>query len=92
MAYKGYSASITDAGATQIVASNTDRTKATIKNTGTKTVYLGSDNSVTSSNGFPLLVNTTLEDTSTVTSWYGRCAVGESSTIKAEEQDLVGVN
>jgi len=91
MAYNGYSASVTDA-ATLIVSASADRIKVTIKNTGVKTMYLGSNNSVTSSNGFPLLPNTTLSDTSTVTAWYGICVSSESSTAKAEEQDISGVN
>lgn len=42
------------ATATLIIASNTSQKRRNIKNVGSQTVYLGSDSSVTTSNGFPL--------------------------------------
>lgn len=40
--------------ATEIVPQNKRRTSLIIRNNGTDTVYWGHDNSVTTSNGFPL--------------------------------------
>ena len=84
-------ASITEA-AGQVVAANANRIKVTLRNTGANTVYIGFDASVTSSNGFTLVANSSLTDSSSLASIYAICAAGKTSTISYVEEDLTGVN
>lgn len=41
--------------ATLIIAANTNQKKRNLKNVGSETVFVGSDNSVTVADGFPVL-------------------------------------
>jgi hypothetical protein len=52
------------ASATLIVGANPQRISLIIVNTGTPTVYIGQDASVTTSNGIPLLTNGNLTEDS----------------------------
>ncbi len=83
--------SVTDTVAT-LVSANTNRTKITIKNAGTDTVYIGWDNSVTDSDGVPIYANETYEDDSSQSAIYIICASGETATAHFFEEDLSGVN
>lgn len=56
--------------ATVIVAANPQRLSLIITNTGTPTVYIGQDASVTAANGVPLLTNATLTEDSGGTKMY----------------------
>lgn len=62
--------------AASVLAANTSRKSATIHNAGTMTVYLGKDNTVTTSNGFPLGVGATLADDVTTDAWWAITASG----------------
>lgn len=77
--------------ATLIKDVNLDRIKITLKNVSTEVVYIGDDNAVTSTTGFPIIANAEFEDTATVTAWYGITGTS-SSNVSYEEQDIVGVN
>lgn len=74
---------ITDT-ATQAVTSNTDLKMITFTNTGSSVIYLGTDNSVTSSSGFPLGAGEIMKNNDYIGDWYGICATGESSTIRVD--------
>jgi len=47
--------------ATSIIVSNTSQKSRTLKNTGSETVYVGSDNSITISTAFPVHVGDEFE-------------------------------
>ncbi len=70
-----------------VVVASTERTNLVLKNTGTDIVYIGSDNSVTASNGFPLDAGETYIDTDYAGIYYGICDTGDSSTIMFLEED-----
>lgn len=57
--------------AASLVAANASRKSVTIHNAGTVTVYLGKDNTVTTTNGLPLAPNATLSDESSTDAWWG---------------------
>jgi hypothetical protein len=56
--------------ATVIVGANSQRLSLIITNTGTPTVYIGQDASVTTANGVPLITNATLTEDSGGTKMY----------------------
>lgn len=62
--------------ATLIVNVNANRTNLLIYNAGSVTVFIGKSSSVTTSNGIPLQVNASLEDTKSNDSWYAITAGG----------------
>lgn len=62
--------------ASSIVAAAAGRLSVSIFNAGTMTVYLGKDNTVTTSNGFPLVVGATLSDDVSVDAWWAITASG----------------
>lgn len=55
-------------------------------NAGSKTVWIGPANSVTKSNGFPILPNTGMALDRSYSSIYGICDTGLSSTIAYLEE------
>lgn len=63
-------------GAASIVGANANRVSVTIHNAGTVTVYLGKDNTVSTSNGLPLPPNATLSDEVTTDAWWAIVAAG----------------
>lgn len=62
--------------AAQALAANTSRKEALIYNNGTMTVYLGKDNTVTTSNGLPLAPGATLRDDRATGAWWAIVASG----------------
>ena len=68
------------ATATSVKAANANRKALTIKNVGTKDVYLG-NSTVTTSNGFKLAAGEGLSDIRSTAAIYGICASGESTTV-----------
>lgn len=62
--------------ATLVVALNANRVNLLIYNAGSVPVYLGQSSGVTTSNGVPLGVNSSLEDTNSKDSWYAITAGG----------------
>ena len=75
------------ATAASIISSNSTRKSLVITNTGSNTIYLGDNSSVTDSNGYPLEAGGTLKDTSYSGTWYGICSSGETSTANYIEED-----
>jgi hypothetical protein len=65
--------------ATLIVAANSSRKKLTLKNTGSITVYIGSNSSVLTTTGFPILAGETMDASDLLTNVYAICA--STSTI-----------
>jgi hypothetical protein len=72
--------SVTQTGPTntaaQVLAANTARQSALFYNNGTQTIYLGKDNTVTTSNGMPLTAGASLEDRESIDAWYAIVASG----------------
>lgn len=70
--------------ATQIFATNVNRHQASFYNSGSVTVYIGTSNSVTTSNGYLVPSGQHFTDTLTTSSWYGIVAAGTAvlSTIE----------
>ena len=69
--------------ATEIVAPNSERQSLIIRNTSSGTVFLGKDDTVTTSNGTPLSRNEVLTETNDGTrlymgSYYGIVSTGTS--------------
>lgn len=62
------------------------RYSITIKNSGSKTVYLGPAATVTSSTGFPLGSGEAITLDRTYSAVYGICASGETSTVAYLEE------
>lgn len=62
--------------AASIVAANTARRAVTIHNAGAVTVYLGKDNTVSTSNGFPLGVGSSMSDDVSTDAWWAITASG----------------
>lgn len=62
--------------ATLIAAANGRRIELTIQNLGTANVYLGTDNTVTTSKGLCLPGTASLNDRATCATWYGIVASG----------------
>lgn len=62
--------------ATLIAAANGRRIELTIQNMGTAPVYLGTDNTVTTSKGFMIPGTASLTDRTTQATWYGIVASG----------------
>jgi len=54
MSFSTNTINVQTASPSLLLSSNTSQKKRNIKNVGNETIYLGSDNSVTTSNGFPL--------------------------------------
>lgn len=57
----GASSVVSTAGGTAIVSNLTQRRRILIRNNGTAIVYIGFDSSVTTSNGFPIMPQDSLE-------------------------------
>lgn len=57
----GAASVVSTAGGTAILAALTQRRKVIIRNNGTAIVYIGFDDSVTSSTGFPIMPQDSLE-------------------------------
>lgn len=75
--------SVTNA-ATQILAANSSRLQALIANNGSATMYLGKDNTVTSSNGIPITSGQYLIDDVTTDAWWGITASSTADTRTVE--------
>jgi len=73
--------------ATSIISSNTNRKVLNIKNIGNNTVFLGTDNSVTTSNGYPLEPQEEFVCNDYTGQWYGIVASG-TETVDYVEEDL----
>ena len=72
--------------ATEIAASDTDRIQIIIRNEGSGTVFIGGNNSVTTSNGFPIKSNETLTIGDYNGIIYGIVASGTSDVSFSEEE------
>lgn len=72
--------------ATLILASNTLQKRRVIKNIGSVTVFIGSNNSVTSSTGFPLDTNNELQIGDFNGTIYGITASSSSDVIFTEDE------
>lgn len=68
---KTFSTAAPTNAAASILAANASRKTALIVNAGSVTVYLGKDNTVTTSNGIPLAVGAAIEDDRSTDAWYG---------------------
>lgn len=64
------------AAAAVVVAANAARLSVTIQNVGTVPVYLGKDNTVTTTNGLYLPAGGVLTDTASRDAWWGITASG----------------
>lgn len=73
---KTLSASAPTTTATLVLAANTGRKSAIIRNAGSVTSYMGKDNTVSVANGVPLAPGETLSDTTSTDAWWGITAVG----------------
>lgn len=62
------------AGGILISAASGSRMSLAIFNTGSATLYIGSDASVTTSNGYPVPAGTSFTDSVSIDAWYGICA------------------
>jgi hypothetical protein len=62
--------------ATLITAANGRRVELTVQNLGTANVYLGTDNTVTTSKGLLIPGTASMTDTTTTATWYGIVASG----------------
>lgn len=62
--------------AASVLAANTSRKSCTIQNVGTVDVYLGKDNTVTTTNGLKLAAGDTLTDDVSTDAWWGITASG----------------
>jgi len=71
-----------------IIAANAIRENLQIKNTGTDTVFIGSNSSVTASNGFPVEAGEKLNINDYSGDYYGICNTGDSSTMMFVEEDV----
>lgn len=72
--------------ATQILALNTSQKKRLITNVGSATIFIGSNNSVTTSNGFPLLVGENLNIGDFNGTVYGIVASGSEDLDFLEDE------
>jgi hypothetical protein len=59
-----------------VLAANTSRISALIQNVGSVNVYLGKDNTVTSSTGILLIAGASMEDTESTDAWWAIVASG----------------
>jgi hypothetical protein len=65
-----------DTTATELKAANANRKVIVLYNAGSPTVYLGKDNTVTSSTGLPLVEGASLTDEYSTDAWWGITASG----------------
>ncbi|MHA1827079.1 MAG: hypothetical protein ACTSX6_00375 [Candidatus Heimdallarchaeaceae archaeon] len=72
---------------TIIRSSNSARRSLIIQNNSTVDVYIGTDSSVTTSNGLKLLPDTSISITDSTTDWYGVVASGTADVRYIEEAD-----
>ena len=63
-------------GTVQIIAANPRRISLTVQNIGTANVFLGTDNTVTTSKGLLLPGTASLNDTDSISAWWGVVASG----------------
>lgn len=63
----------------RVLAANGDRLSATLWNTGAQTIFLGSDNTVSPTNGVPLAANAALVDDDSYDEWWAVVASGTST-------------
>ena len=70
----------------QVLTSNSSIVTLGLTNTGSDTVYVGSDNNVTDSNGFPIYAGEELKCNDYVGNWWAICATGEASTIRVDQE------
>lgn len=62
--------------AASVLGANATRKVASLYNAGTQTVYLGKDNTVTTSNGFPLVPGGNMVDDASTDAWWAITASG----------------
>jgi hypothetical protein len=74
-------------GTTPVVisAANSIKTKVSIQNTGTSTLFLGKDNTVSTTNGYPVPPNTEKEINGTMAVWGRRATLSEEVRTLTEE-------
>jgi len=84
MAFNTGTISITTT-ATLIIASNTSQIKRMLQNKDVATVYIGSDNSVTTVNGFPIQPGETLNIGDFNGTIYGIVAAGTNDIYFTED-------
>ena len=84
MAFNTAQTSVTSS-ATLIKASNTSRTRLRLENSGSDILYIGSDNAVTTANGFPIYIDEILEINDLLTNIYGIAASGTTAMTLEEE-------
>lgn len=72
------------AGGTLIIAPNPARLGVILTNTGTQTVYIGQDTTVTSANGVPLKQDSTLTEDNGGTKMYCGPIYGITATSTAD--------
>ena len=70
--------------ASNIISSNSLIKRLTITNTGSATVYLGTDNAVTDTTGFPITTGEVLEGNDYIGNWYAICASSENSNLRID--------
>jgi predicted phage tail protein len=68
-ATRTHGASTVGVAASQLIAQNNDRTGWLVTNNGTATIYIGSDNTVTTANGTPVLAGATIGGDDTDEVW-----------------------
>jgi len=79
--------SITDS-ASQVFTSDSDTVTLTFTNEGSDNVYIGSDNSITDSNAFPIFAGEELKCNDYIGDWYAICASGETSTLRIDKETV----
>lgn len=84
MAFNTAQTSVTTS-ATLIKASNASRTRLRLENSGSDILYIGSDNAVTTANGFPIYIDEILEINDLITNIYGIAASGTTAMTLEEE-------
>ena len=80
--------------AASIIASNTNRRKLILKNTGTDPIYIGDTSSVVdtadnANGGYKLEANKTIFFNEYTGVLYGICAAAETSTLSIIEEEIV---
>lgn len=73
---------------TLIITNNEDRKRLYFKNVGVTTVYIGSDDSVTASNGFPIRTQEEFINNDYAGEWYGISESSEDNDVLFMEESL----